>query len=76
MQSESISEIINLNNIKSDKSKEGVGSQSINATNSTTTTKNTTTTSHTANLPTARFEAMLNMIMTNGSAITNMQSIV
>jgi len=75
MQSESISEIINLNNIKSDKSKEGVGSQSINATNSTT-TKNTTTTSHTANLPTARFEAMLNMIMTNGSAITNMQSIV
>ncbi len=54
-----------------DKSKEGVGSQSINATNSTaTTTKNTTTTtSHTATLPTARFEAMLNMIMTNGSAM-------
>ncbi|MDQ3983728.1 MAG: hypothetical protein M3222_01075, partial [Thermoproteota archaeon] len=27
------------------------------------------TTSNTANLPTARFEAMLNMIMTNGSAM-------
>ena len=55
-----------------DKSKEGVGSQSINATNSTATTKyttTTTTTSNTANLPTARFEAMLNMIMTNGSAM-------
>jgi hypothetical protein len=53
-----------------DKSKEGVGSQSINATNSTATTKNTTTTSsNTANLPTARFEAMLNMIITNGSAM-------
>ncbi len=40
-----------------DESKEGVGSQSINATNSTTMAN--TTISNTANLPTARFEACL-----------------
>ena len=50
-----------------DKSKEGVGGQSINITNSTTTAN--TTTNNTANLPTASFEAMFNMIMTNGSAM-------
>ena len=53
-----------------DKSKEAVSNQSINAASLTaTTTKNTTTTSNTANLPTARFDAMFNMIMTNGSAM-------
>ena len=53
-----------------DKSKEGVGGQSINITNSTTTTTTAnTTTNNTANLPTASFEAMFNMIMTNGSAM-------
>jgi hypothetical protein len=53
-----------------DKSKEGVSNQSINAASLTaTTTKNTTTTSNTANLPTARFDTMFNMIMTNGSAM-------
>jgi len=50
-----------------DESKEGLGSQSINATNSTTMAN--TTVSSIANLPTARFEAVFNMIMTNGSGM-------